>query len=466
MQIIAPISLQAKRLLPAQKYAPGMRLLRFLLPLRVEDGMLLYNTMTKELLLLSDDEWQAVTDQRQAAEDAALYDHLARQYFMVPVDHDDCRLSDEIRAFLKKIYTVRKDGKIGAFTILTTTDCNARCYYCYEKGCEKITMSEKTAADTAAYILKHGADGNIRIQWFGGEPLFNMPAIDTICSVLRGSGKQFTSTMISNAYLFDEDLARKAAANWHLTNIQVTLDGTEDTYNAAKNFIYLTEESPFRRVTRNIRLLLEQGIRVSIRLNMSETNEEELRQVALQVREETEGLDGLDIYSHLLFDLTDDEPGHIALQKRGQELNRWLHLLCHPDRKDHFENMFRDKLSPDFFLEDVRIFQCMADNLNSEVLMPDGKKTKCEHFNKGSFYGSIYTDETDRQSLEEWNEQWPAIEACRTCAAYPNCFRLKNCEAWQFGCTEWAREFSRDEVKKEAMKKYLGWKMLQQDGQG
>lgn len=33
------------------------------------------------------------------------------------------------------------------YRILTTTGCNAKCFYCYEKGLKALTMSENTAPD-------------------------------------------------------------------------------------------------------------------------------------------------------------------------------------------------------------------------------------------------------------------------------------------------------------------------------
>lgn len=42
--------------------------------------------------------------------------------------------------------------------------------------------------------------------------------------------------MTSNGYIFNDELVEKAKNEWKLKNIQITLDGTRDVYNKAKNY--------------------------------------------------------------------------------------------------------------------------------------------------------------------------------------------------------------------------------------
>lgn len=51
--------------------------------------------------------------------------------------------------------------------------------------------------------------------------------------------------------------------------IQVTLDGTEGVYNAVKRYVDAGEKSPYQVVLANIRGLLDAGVRVIVRLNVS-----------------------------------------------------------------------------------------------------------------------------------------------------------------------------------------------------
>ena len=96
-----------------------------------------------------------------------------------------------------------------SFTILTTTKCNARCFYCYEmKSKNKHHMTPETALKAANYIASVAPKGKtINLNWFGGEPLFNMKAIDIITQRIRDLGVNFMTSFTTNGYLFDKDLS-------------------------------------------------------------------------------------------------------------------------------------------------------------------------------------------------------------------------------------------------------------------
>ena len=88
------------------------------------------------------------------------------------------------------------------FIIFTTTKCNAHCTYCYEEGIMAMTMIRKTAEDVAEYIMSHSnRDNEVRIRWFGGEPLMNTEAIRTIADRLNEEGVDFTSEIFTNGDL-------------------------------------------------------------------------------------------------------------------------------------------------------------------------------------------------------------------------------------------------------------------------
>ncbi len=161
------------------------------------------------------------------------------------------------------------------YTIFTTTDCNARCFYCFEKNAARIPMSPGSAEKTAGFIAGHCGGNEVSISWFGGEPLYNMEAIDIICRGLRERGIPFNSKIVSNGYLFDREIIGRAKVDWELRSVQITLDGTEDVYNKAKAYIYKGVNA-FRRVIGNIHLLLDAGIAVDIRLNIDTYNADNL----------------------------------------------------------------------------------------------------------------------------------------------------------------------------------------------
>ena len=96
---------------------------------RVDEGYLLYNFLTRELLLLSEDEMSVFTSKIDINNKIAQI--LIKKWFLVPVDHNDAVFARQVRDFLRSVVYGNTDAPMRQFTILPTTDCNARCFYCF-----------------------------------------------------------------------------------------------------------------------------------------------------------------------------------------------------------------------------------------------------------------------------------------------------------------------------------------------
>ena len=176
-----------------EKYRP----MYYVVEQPVDEGLLLYHTMTKALLLLTPEEAEIYrthpTDLPQ----------LIELWFLVPTSHDDRLLSRQIRDIAQMLE--KKSDAITSYTILTTTDCNARCFYCYEMGRPRVPMCKETAEKTADFIIKHCHGEKVKLSWFGGEPLFNKPVISLICKRLKEAEVNYHSTMVTNGFLYDDN---------------------------------------------------------------------------------------------------------------------------------------------------------------------------------------------------------------------------------------------------------------------
>ena len=227
MQIILPPSGNTIKILGKPKLAEhGLRWMTYVLAQPVEGGVLVFHTLTRALLLLTPEEYAAPDNLPE----------LRDGWFRVPQEMDDMKYADQVR-FIRR--TMQKEPEhITSYTIFTTTDCNARCFYCYELGRSRIPMSNETAHKAAAYIAAHCGGEKVHLHWFGGEPLFNKQVIDIICTDLAEKGIVYESMMISNGYLFDGATVEQAVSHWKLKSVQITLDGTEEIYNRSKSFIY------------------------------------------------------------------------------------------------------------------------------------------------------------------------------------------------------------------------------------
>ncbi|MBR4206682.1 MAG: radical SAM protein [Clostridia bacterium] len=373
-----------------------------------EDGVLLYHTLTGELLHLSAEEaGQKESDGRLRAE-------LTKKHFLVREDFDEYSVSRQIRRIAEMMTPPEK--RIKSFTVFTTTDCNARCPYCYELGRPRRPMSEQTAHDAADYIVRAGEGKMVTLQWFGGEPLYNPGAIGIITGELCARGVPFRSVMVTNGYLFDAQTVQKAKRDWALERVQITLDGTEEQYNKIKRFLH-AEGSAYRRVLENIGLLLDADIKVSIRMNASRDNMEDLCRLTDELAERFRGQKKISLYSVLLRDFTEDGTHP---ETEAEALAMWDAL------QSRILSSRLGGLKP--LPRKMQTNGCMADSDGSVTILPDGRLGKCEHESEQLLVGSIYEGVTDTECAARWKAR-VEVPQCRTCVLSPMCIRLRLC-AW------------------------------------
>ena len=69
----------------------------------------------------------------------------------IPEETKDKEYSD----LVKWVWSNRqKKGKeITSYSIFTTTDCNARCYYCFEMGRSRMPMNQETALKVVQFRI-------------------------------------------------------------------------------------------------------------------------------------------------------------------------------------------------------------------------------------------------------------------------------------------------------------------------
>ena len=172
---------------------------------------------------------------------------------------DDLLNSDTIR---------RQLANLKQLTLETTDACNLRCKYCgygefyddYDRREDK--MMDINAAKTLINYLVElwnssynvSAKRNVYISFYGGEPLINMPFIETIVDYLnniRCPHRSFTFSMTTNAILLDRYMDFLVA---HRFNLLISLDG--DEYNTSYR-VDKAGNPAFPRIIKNVDALRE-----------------------------------------------------------------------------------------------------------------------------------------------------------------------------------------------------------------
>ena len=191
---------------------------------------------------------------------AALYE----MGFLIDDDYDEKRFLEDLR-----IKTLSANNSSPSYYIICpTTGCNARCYYCFEKGAIQKRMNKKTAEAVAKYIVANHDEDNLVIQWFGGEPLLEPNTISYIVDFLHENGVSFDSKIITNGYLLTDEVVDLAVKKWNVRIIQITIDALNEEYNNIKNYVY-SKGNPFEIVMGNIERCLKREINIRIRINFN-----------------------------------------------------------------------------------------------------------------------------------------------------------------------------------------------------
>lgn len=389
------------------------RLMKYLLDAESNEGILLQNTITGQMVLLNAEEESLIKNLPDNVNENMK--PLVESFFLVPEDYNEKQTVLQLREIMKKLFNPKG---IKSYTILTTTNCNARCFYCYENELPHFDMNESTANKLVEYIEKHKGEGAIELHWFGGEPLIREDRISQICNSLKDRGIKYVSRMTSNGYLFTKDLIEKAATQWKLNSVQITLDGTEEIYNNTKKYIH-AEESPYQRVLNNIQDLLAQDIHVIIRLNLDKHNMQDLWKLADELNTSIKDFEKINVYTHVLF----EDAGFMPI-KRNDE-SRALLYNSQVELNKHLKELGLYKGHKG--LPFLKTHNCMADTDNAIAVFPDGKLFKCEHVQKGDEVGNIKDDIYIEQKRDKYLVT-AELDECGECPIYPSCILLENCQ--------------------------------------
>lgn len=391
------------------------RLMRYVHRVNYEDKILLHNMVTGHLMLLALNE-RILIDSLPATYSECMQP-LIDNHFIVPVQFDEHKKVVSMRTVLRKMDSLRHKP-IKSYTILTTTACNARCYYCFEKGIETVTLSERTAHDIVDYIDTHREGNSVFITWFGGEPTVAADRIDQICTELRDRNIEFRSDIVTNGYLFDEGMVHRAKNLWNLRVAQISFDGTEERYNKTKAYVS-AKGSPYQKVLNNISLLLDNRIHVRLRMNFDKNNYLEFKEL---IKESVARFQHNRFLQVIAYPIIGDFLSENDIKEHGDDT--WFVSKIVELNDLARDSGLKRKTST---LPSLNFRGCEADSDYSIVINADGKIRKClECFQNNQSFGTIYDGITNLELAESW-KILADYKKCRICELFPKCMKMENC---------------------------------------
>lgn len=244
--------------------------------------------------------------------------------------------------------------------VMPSTACNARCPYCYEEGHRILTMNNDVEHATARFVSSLFRDyERISLVWFGGEPLLCMEAIERLSAELSASPDcdrdRLSQSIITNGALLRAAMNRGFFDRCGITAIQVSMDGYGGDNARTKGF--RGPMCSYHQLVDSIENCLIAGYQVTVRMNVSTTNEESLIALARDLKDTLGSFDSFSIYPAPLYGKGGQylEPSHI-----GSAIRRLRNTIGHQRvrRRGSSWNCF--------------------DNC-TYVVQPDGLVVPCEH---------------------------------------------------------------------------------------
>lgn len=419
------------------KQNKAYRLMRYVLRVNYKDQILLHNVVTGQLVILNQDEVKAldkpvVTFNQQM-------ENLVNDHYLVPEDYDEHQQVVKLRNILWWMADAQQSKVVTSYLILPTTACNARCWYCYEKGVMPTTMTEETANDVVSFIGNQCQGKRIYIRWFGGEPTLAVNRINQICEGLKRKKIQFFSSLTTNGYLLDSDLIAKAKSLWTLKHVMVSIDGTEETYNRVKAFEHVTD-NPYLRMMNNIGILLREGISVAIRVNFDQDTYQDFVPLLMEVKRKFGDNPKLIVCPHQININRHYQTSREFTQEELESYEIWL--------KDKIVELFDATCSVGAYrrkneLPCLSFKMCAAANDNATVITPEGYIVSCgEQLSEEQILGNVKRGVFNKQKAKSWKE-FADYKKCHDCELFPVCARIVNCKITDQCC-----------YKKEKMKGY------------
>ena len=411
------------KLLKSNKY----RLSQWAFSVEKDDGFIVRNALTKEVYFLDPEEWDAV---RHADLSSPVAEMLAEHRFLVEEDFDELSYYSLVVSILRSVGKP-KPG-VSTFTILPTTGCNARCVYCYQEGIAIRNMTPETAARVVDFICSVKQEGDIRIEWFGGEPLCAPKIISSICEGLTEREVPFTSGIITNGSLLTRELIREAVTLWRLKEVQISMDGAKEDYEERKRYVR-PDLHNYEVVMENIRLLAEEGLKVGIRCNCDRESLPRAGRFFDDCVSRFSKYENVRVVPSLLFQ---------------DFLNPGVNLLSLSEKNDLLQ--YAEKLGfaqKSSLPVKLKVHQCMADSGGKSIIIdPSGGLHVCDERVMEAPLGTIFDP-----VLPAWpvTPSEPA-EECRNCCFLPDCtlhYRWR-CPTCPVNCRETVGAFLVREMNK------------------
>lgn len=397
-----------------QYYPLTMKYAKYISTIPVEEKhTLLYNALSGKFVVIRNkvfDDIKTLPFELLASDFPTVYKQCVEAGIIV----DDAL--DEVALLEERIKQADNNSDNFILHINPTLDCNFNCWYCYENHVPHSRMKEDMVVATKSFIgsvLKGPEIKSFSLVFFGGEPLFHFDKVSKeiighAAAECAKSGVRFHVNFTSNGALITEDIVKFLSQ--YPCGFQITLDGGKpyhDKTRFGKNGV-----GSFDTIVKNIKLLLQTGINVIVRINYTAANIDSVLTVFDSFKNISEA---------------EKKFARFDFQRVWQDRND--NVFDDTEKKiTWIRNIFRDAgfaVITNYILQGV-VQSCYGDKINHLLVNYNGDVYGCtaRDFNKENRIGYIDLSGVvhfDKQKLEIRNNSKLSKAICKSCRIAPLC---------------------------------------------
>lgn len=328
-----------------------------------------YNTLSNALIEIDGESYALFKNQKidnelhDADYDKELWNVLCEHNILTASDDDDFL---KYKAFILRLRSQRTNMHL---TLAPTMDCCFRCHYCFEKYKEKKYMTTEVMDAIIKYVTYIPDLKEIKITWFGGEPLMAVPQMEQFYDKFsKVWEKPVISNIITTGYHIDEEAVR-VMKKIGIVSAQITLDGMKETHNKIKHLP--SGEDVFEKVMGNVKLLndLAPEINIVIRVNLTRENAQEYEELCNFYMERFKGRMNMSISPAFVLDRGASNCDKCEMQSV---------LFNHDDRSKFILNLAKNGFDSAFIHYPEQFFnECAIRNDMAISFDPEGYAYKC-----------------------------------------------------------------------------------------
>lgn len=364
---------------------------------------LIFNAATGAVVTYDEDTCKTIETDLERIADEGVISELIAGGFMI-----DDRI-DEVSRYLYSSEKKRMSPMNHLdITILPTTECNARCFYCFEKGLRFQSMEPSTAEKTIEFIKGHiGGKKELVIHWYGGEPTLELDIMKQITSGLRAycdeNGIHYYAMMYTNGSLLDK--AIPCLDELAIKEVQVPIDGYGEIYEKRKAFAH--HGCDYDTLVGYCKQMLSLGIRLNVRINLDRNNLQSAKRLIEDLSQQFKDGD----YSIYLAQLSTRSQCSVFFTE--DEYDTVVKPLY-----DYLDSLMigrHKSIRP-------RLISCYAPSPDSLVIGPDGNLYKCQHCvgDSNQVVGNVSEGVIGNEAYYSWCMFKIPIQ-CRECKYLPLC---------------------------------------------